>query len=81
MFVPIHHIHQARKAGTAGRNPQIKPGALAGVAAAAALSGLVTALTKEATHGDIAAGAVIIVLISALAGYLLARGIGRQGKI
>jgi hypothetical protein len=77
MFVPIHDLHKR----TGGRNPQVKPGALAAVAAVAAAGGIVTALTKEATHGDWPAGAIIIVAVATIGGFLLARGIGRQGKI
>jgi predicted membrane-bound spermidine synthase len=76
----IGHIHNRRMAG-GGRNPQVKPKALAAVAAVAASGGIVTALTKEATHGDHLAGAIIIVVVAMIAGFLLARGIGRQGKI
>ena len=80
MFVPIHHLHHRTKGGP-GRNPQVKPAALAAIAALAAAGGLVTALTKEATHGDRLAGAIIIASVATIAGFLLARGIGRQGKI
>ena len=80
MFVPIHHVPH-RKKGDAGKGPQLKPAALAAVAAIAAVTGLVTALIKEATHGDRVAGAIIIVAVSAVAGFVLARTIGRQGRI
>jgi hypothetical protein len=80
MFVPIHHLHHRAKGG-GGRNPQLNPKAVAGVAALAAAGGIVTAITKEATHGDRAAGAIIIVAVAAIAGFLFARGIGKQGKI
>jgi len=79
MFLPIHHLHHRAK-GT-GRNPQLKPAAVAAVAGAAAVTGLAHSLVKEATRGGFVAGAIVIVALAATAGFLLARGIGKQGKI
>jgi hypothetical protein len=79
MFVPIHVPRGGKSAS--GRNPQLKPAALAAVAAVAAATGIVSSLVKEATHGGRVAGAIAIVAIATVAGFLLARGIGRQGKV
>ena len=79
MFVPIHVPRGGKP--TTGKNPQLKPAALAAVAGIAAATGIVSSLVKEATHGGRVAGAIIVVAIATVAGFLLARGIGRQGKV
>ncbi len=78
MFVPIH---RSTPRVASGKNPQLKPAALAAVAGIAAATGLVSSLVKEATHGGRVAGATLIVALAAVTGFLVARGIGRQGKI
>jgi hypothetical protein len=83
MFVPHVVVHNAMKKRCGGKPPSPATARAAGLSAAigGTTIALVQGLTKGHVHGGPIVFGVVVVLLAALVGFLVARGIGRQGKI
>jgi hypothetical protein len=81
MFVPIHHIAHGRKSkGCESRGS--RPAAAIAAALCAATAGLASSMSHGIRpHGGLATLSVVLVTIAVVGGFVLARVIGKQGRI